>query len=152
VAIGTSGPGTSSPTPAEAFMGAHPSAKFFFDHLTPPPESFATIPYYGVNSFRFTNANNKSHFGRYQIVPQAGTHLPFQGCRRHRGSQLSRRGDCAARGGRSGQVHAAGATRRQGRSDRQPVRHMAGFQSHGEGRCHQRSAMLLKIARRPSGC
>jgi catalase len=75
VAIGTSGPGTPSPTPAEAFMGSHPSAKFFFDHLTPPPESFATIPYYGVNSFRFTNAKGKSQFGRYQIVPMAGTHL-----------------------------------------------------------------------------
>ena len=75
VAIGTSGPGSSSPTPAEAFMGTHPSAKFFFDHLTPPPESFASIPYYGVNSFRFTNASNQSHFGRYQIVPQAGTHF-----------------------------------------------------------------------------
>ena len=75
IAIGTSGPGTSSPTPAESFMGAHPSAKFFFDHLTPPPESFATLPYYGVNSFRFTNAKNESKFGRYQIVPQAGAHF-----------------------------------------------------------------------------
>jgi catalase len=75
VAIGTSGPGTPSPTPAEAFMGTHPSAKFFFDHLTPPPESFATIPYYGVNSFRFTNAKNQSQFGRYEIVPQAGAHF-----------------------------------------------------------------------------
>jgi catalase len=75
VAIGTSGPGTPSPTPAEAFMGTHPTAKYFFDHLTPPPESFATLPYYGVNSFRFTNAKNESKFGRYQIVPQAGAHF-----------------------------------------------------------------------------
>ena len=75
VAIGTSGPGTASPTPAEVFLGAHPSAKYFFDHLTPPPESFATLPYYGVNSFQFTNAKNQSKFGRYQIVPQAGAHF-----------------------------------------------------------------------------
>ena len=75
VAIGSSGPGTPSPTPAEVFMGAHPSAKFFFDHLTPPPQSFATLAYYGVNSFRFTNAKSKSQFGRYQIVPLAGAHF-----------------------------------------------------------------------------
>ena len=56
-------------------MGAHPSAKFFFDHLTPPPQSFATLAYYGVNSFRFTNAQSKSQFGRYQIVPLAGAHF-----------------------------------------------------------------------------
>ena len=56
-------------------MGTHPTAKYFFEHLTPPPESFATLPYYGVNSFRFTNAKNESKFGRYQIVPQAGAHF-----------------------------------------------------------------------------
>jgi catalase len=43
--------------------------------LTPPPASFATLAYYGVNSFEFTNEKAEVHFGRYQIVPAADVHL-----------------------------------------------------------------------------
>jgi catalase len=75
VAIGSSPPGTASPTPAEAYLGGHPIAKAFFDNLTPPPASYATLAYYGVNSFEFTNKEGEVHFGRYQIIPVAGIHL-----------------------------------------------------------------------------
>jgi catalase len=75
VAIGTSPPGTASPTPAETYLGSHPAAKAFFANLTPPPVSYATLAYYGVNSFEFTNQSGKAHFGRYQIIPTAGVHL-----------------------------------------------------------------------------
>jgi catalase len=75
VAIGSSGPGTSRPTPAERFMADHGAAKAFFDNLPGPPISFATVSYFGVNSFKFTNIRDETRFGRYQIVPGAGTHF-----------------------------------------------------------------------------
>jgi catalase len=75
VAIGSSPPGTPSPTPAEVYLGGHPVAKAFFGNLTPPPVSFATISYYGINSFEFANKAGKTRFGRYQIIPAAGMHL-----------------------------------------------------------------------------
>jgi catalase len=75
VAIGSSPPGTRSPTAAESYLGGHPVAKSFFDHLTPPPASYATLAYYGVNSFEFTSQQGASRFGRYQIIPTAGIHL-----------------------------------------------------------------------------
>src|SRR5580704_11355762 len=75
VAIGHSPPGTPSPTPAEIYLGGHPAAKAFFDNLTPPPVSYATLAYYGVNSFEFTSKKGGTRFGRYQIVPEAGVHL-----------------------------------------------------------------------------
>jgi len=36
------------------------------------PESFATLPYFGVNMFKFTNAAGKATFARYQLQPVAG--------------------------------------------------------------------------------
>lgn len=71
-ALGSSGPGTSAPTPADKFLASHPVAKTFLTTQAPPPVSFVTMRYYGVNSFRFTNAQGRSRFGRYQIVPAAG--------------------------------------------------------------------------------
>jgi catalase len=75
VALGHSPPGATSPTPAETYLGAHPVAKAFFANLTPPPASYATLAYYGVNSFEFTSKTGEVRFGRYQIVPSAGVHL-----------------------------------------------------------------------------
>ncbi len=34
--------------------------------------SFATLEFYGVNAFKFTNAKGISHYARYQIEPVAG--------------------------------------------------------------------------------
>jgi catalase len=75
LAIGASPPGSPSPSQAETYLGSHPIAKAFFDHLTPPPVSYATIAYFGVNAFEFTNSSGKRQFGRYQIIPAAGVHL-----------------------------------------------------------------------------
>jgi catalase len=74
-ALAKSGPGTPAPTPADQFFATHPIARTFLTSQGSPPASFATVNYYGVNSFRFTNATGESVFGRYQIVPAAATQL-----------------------------------------------------------------------------
>jgi catalase len=75
IAIGSSGAGVSSPTPLDTFLAAHPAAKTFVTTQDPPPVSYATLAYFGVNSFRFINAEGKATVGRYQIIPKAGKHF-----------------------------------------------------------------------------
>lgn len=75
IAIGTSGPGVAKPTPADKYLAAHPIAKIFLETQKPPPVSYATISYFGVNSFKFTNEKGQESFGRYRIEPQAGDHF-----------------------------------------------------------------------------
>lgn len=71
VAIGASGPDAKKPTALDNFLATHPIAKTFLitQHIT---SSFATINYYGVNSFKFTNKKGASHFIRYQFITEAG--------------------------------------------------------------------------------
>lgn len=71
-AAGQSGPGAAKPTPIEKFLGTHPAALKFVSTPRPPPVSFATLAFYGVDAFRFTNARGVSRFARYQILPAAG--------------------------------------------------------------------------------
>jgi len=66
IAIGSSGTGVSSPTPLDTFLAAHPAAKTFVT---------TQDPYFGVNSFRFINADGKVTVARYQIIPKAGKHF-----------------------------------------------------------------------------
>jgi catalase len=73
-AAAQSGPGVPKPTPIEAFLGTHPAALKFVSTPRPPPVSFATLEFFGVNAFKFTNAKGDSHYARYQIVPEAGEH------------------------------------------------------------------------------
>jgi catalase len=75
IAVGSSGPGVASPTPLEKFMMDHPAVKAFLTAEDPPPVSYGTITYFGVNSFKFTNGDGKVTFGRYQIIPVAGRHF-----------------------------------------------------------------------------
>ena len=63
-----------SQRPLEKFLGTHPIAKAFLTAPKPNPESYATLPYFGVNSFKFTNKDGKATFARYQILPMAGEH------------------------------------------------------------------------------
>ena len=56
LAIAASGPEASKPTEFEQFLGAHPAAKAFVETPKPPPVSYATLPYFGINAFKFTNA------------------------------------------------------------------------------------------------
>jgi catalase len=71
-AIGASTKDAPHPNPLEQFLATHPVAKTFLTTQKPPPVSWATTPYFGVNSFRFTNAEGRSRFVRYQFIPLAG--------------------------------------------------------------------------------
>lgn len=71
-AISLTGPVTPKPTPIEQFMGSHPIALKWATTPRPAPVSFATLAYYGVNAFKFTNAAGQSAYARYQILPLAG--------------------------------------------------------------------------------
>jgi catalase len=73
-AAGQSGPGTAKPTPIEKFLDTHPAALAFVSTPRPPPVSFATLAFYGVDAFKFTNAKGVSRYARYQILPLAGEH------------------------------------------------------------------------------
>jgi catalase len=73
-AIAKSGPGVAKPTPVEQFLGAHPAAMKFVSTPRPPPQSFGTLAFYGVNAFKFTSAKGVTTFARYQILPVAGEH------------------------------------------------------------------------------
>jgi catalase len=71
-AIGASGPTASKPTAIEKFLDSHPIAKTFLATQKPAPVSYATLAYFGVNSFKFTDASNKSVYVRYRFVPKTG--------------------------------------------------------------------------------
>jgi catalase len=72
IALGTSGPSVDHPSPADTYLAAHPVAKTFLQTQKLPPVSYGTLSYYGVNTFKFTNARGVSRYGRYRIIPQAG--------------------------------------------------------------------------------
>lgn len=72
-AIAETGASKAKPTPIEKYLGSHPAALKFVSTPKPAPVSFATLPFYGVNAFKFTNAQGESHYGRYQITPILGT-------------------------------------------------------------------------------
>lgn len=74
-ALAASGPTAAKPTRLDGYLATHPSAKNFLTAPKPAPVSFATLPYYGVNTFKFVNAAGKVSYGRYQIIPLAGVHL-----------------------------------------------------------------------------
>jgi catalase len=73
-AAAQSGPGVAKPTPIEQFLGSHPAALKFVTTPRPAPDSFATLAFYSVNAFKFTNAKGESHYIRYRILPVAGEH------------------------------------------------------------------------------
>lgn len=73
-AVAKSGPGVAKPTPVEAFLGSHPRAKVFFTQQKPPPESFATTAYFGVNAFTFVDKAGHRQAVRTRFVPVAGEH------------------------------------------------------------------------------
>ncbi len=72
-AAAASGPGAPAPPPIVAFLAAHPAAKAFVEAPKPIPSSLARQPYFAVNAFQFTNAGGRSRFGRFRLVPDAGT-------------------------------------------------------------------------------
>ncbi len=74
-AIGASGPKAAKPTALDKFLGAHPVAVAFLTHQSPPPESYASQAYFGVNAFTFTDARGRQTAVRYRFVPAAGEHF-----------------------------------------------------------------------------
>lgn len=78
LAVGASGPDAAKPTPIEQFLGTHPAAKHFVESPKPQPVSYATLPYFGINAFKFTNAKGAVTFGRYQLRPEGGEHFLAQ--------------------------------------------------------------------------
>ena len=72
-AAAASGPGAPTPPPIVAFLASHPAAKAFVEAPKPIPSSFARQAYFAVTAFKFTNADGQSRFGRFRLVPEAGT-------------------------------------------------------------------------------
>jgi catalase len=72
VAIGVSGGDAAAPTALDRFLAAHPAAKTFFTTQQAPPVSYATLSYFGVNAFRFTNSQGVHSHVRYRFVPRFG--------------------------------------------------------------------------------
>ncbi|MFZ6757950.1 catalase family peroxidase [Undibacterium sp. Ji50W] len=72
IALGTSGPDAPKPTPLDNYLSGHPVAKTFLTTPKPAPVSYASLPYYGVNTFKFINATGKITYGRYQFLPVDG--------------------------------------------------------------------------------
>jgi catalase len=71
-AVGASGPEAAKPTPIESFLASHPIAKAFLTTQKPPPVSYATAAYFGVNSFAMLDGSGKKRFVRYRFVPVGG--------------------------------------------------------------------------------
>jgi catalase len=72
--IGASGKDAPHPNAVETFLSTHPVAKTFLTTQKPPPVSYATAAYFGVNALKFTDASGKVNFVRYRFVPRAGEH------------------------------------------------------------------------------
>lgn len=72
--IGASGADAPHPNAIEQFLDSHPVAKQFVASQKPPPVSYATSAYFGVNSLKYTNSAGKEVFVRYRFVPLAGEH------------------------------------------------------------------------------
>ena len=61
------------PNAIEQFLGAHPAALTFAQIPKPIPTSFAKESFFAVSAFRFTNTDGISRYGRYRVLPAAGT-------------------------------------------------------------------------------
>jgi len=61
------------PNAIEQFLGAHPAATTFVQNPKPIPTSFARESFFAVSAFKFTNAGGITRFGRYRVLPVAGT-------------------------------------------------------------------------------
>ena len=75
LAIGATKPGDPQPTALDTFLSSHPIAKASLEAPKPAPVSYATLAYFGVNTFKFTNPKGVVTFGRYQLQPVAGEHF-----------------------------------------------------------------------------
>jgi catalase len=72
-ALAASDPANLAVSPLEAFLGSHPAALKFVQAPNAPPSSFARESFFGLTAMKFTNAEGASRFGRYSLLPEAGT-------------------------------------------------------------------------------
>ena len=72
-AVAASGPGAPDPPPIVAFLADHPAARAFVEAPKPIPSSFGRQPYFAISAFKFTNTGGQGRFGRFRLVPDAGT-------------------------------------------------------------------------------
>ena len=72
-AVAASSDAKEHPTPVEKFVGSHPATLAFVQTPKPAPSSFAREAYFGVTSAHFLPAEGTARFGRYRIIPVAGT-------------------------------------------------------------------------------
>jgi catalase len=70
-ALAKSPPDAPKPTPLEQFLSTRPETAKALTAPTPVPVNYGTLPYFGVNAFKFTNAKGEVQYGRYRIVPVA---------------------------------------------------------------------------------
>jgi catalase len=73
VAVAATNPSQPHPNAIEVFLGAHPHALQFVQAPKPFPTSFAHESFFAVSAFKFTAADGHIEFGRYRIVPVAGS-------------------------------------------------------------------------------
>ena len=129
LALAGSKPGVPSPTPIEAFQETHPAAKTFMTTRDPPPVSYATTTYFGVNSFKFVTKGAPWRLGAISCFPTPAdiscrrTTVPslVEGRQCQGGDQLSGRRDSPARCPWSGSIQGGAATRSAGRQDRRSI-------------------------------
>jgi catalase len=72
-AIAATGPDSPHPNPVETYLGSHPAALAFVQAPKPFPASFANETFFAVTAYRFTNKDGVSRYGRYRILPVAGS-------------------------------------------------------------------------------
>lgn len=72
-AVAATTPDQPHPNPIERFLGSHPNALKFVQTPKPIPDSFAHESFFAVSAFKFTAADGSSRFGRYRILPEAGS-------------------------------------------------------------------------------
>jgi catalase len=89
-ALAASGPDAAKPTALDTYLASHPAAQTFFSTQKPPPVSFATAAYFGVNAVTFDDGAGRRTHVRHRFVPQAGEHYLDAATRATMGSDYLR--------------------------------------------------------------
>lgn len=84
-ALAASANSKDKPSPVEKFLAGHPIAKTFLTTQKPPPESYATTAYFGVNSIAATSVAGKRTYLRFRFMPKAGEHYLDAAARKSKG-------------------------------------------------------------------
>jgi catalase len=72
-AVAATDPAGPHPNAIEQFLAAHPAALTFVQIPKPIPTSFARESFFAVSAFKFTNGDGVSRYGRYRLLPAAGS-------------------------------------------------------------------------------